>query len=447
MCDPFRMKKPQHIFLLGAGLDTGNLGVGALTVGAIKCLTTRYPDAEISMLNYGKSASAQSVRLEGRQVSVPVVTMRFSWRVYLSNNIIVLLGLALVMKGCPRKLGEWLIHTNRCLRELNEADFVASIAGGDSFADIYGLERLLYVSLPQILILLLGKKLILLPQTIGPFRRRFSKGVAKYILKRAEHVYLRDFRSIAECQNLLGNEKEAKAPMFCYDVAFSMDPIAPADRKMVEKLGDSQAPIVGVNVSGLLYSGGYTGKNEFGLRGDYREFIRRVIAFLIEEKRSRVVLVPHVFGGAESDLGVCEQIYKELSPTYGDRLLAVLDQYDQNEMKYLIGKCEMFLGSRMHACIAALSQTIPAVSVAYSDKFIGVMETLGIESTVADARELTVDGLLDVVNRVYEQREAIHLQLQAKMVEVRSEMLRAFANLGNTADEVDERSPVLIANR
>ena len=111
MCDPFRMKKPQHIFLLGAGLDTGNLGVGALTVGAIKCLTTRYPDAEISMLNYGKSASAQSVRLEGRQVSVPVVTMRFSWRVYLSNNIIVLLGLALVMKGCPRKLGEWLIHT------------------------------------------------------------------------------------------------------------------------------------------------------------------------------------------------------------------------------------------------------------------------------------------------------------------------------------------------
>ena len=138
---------------------------------------------------------------------------------------------------------------------------------------------------------------------------------------------------------------------------------------------------------------------------------------------------------------------KSCSPTYGDRLLAVLDQYDQNEMKYLIGKCEMFLGSRMHACIAALSQTIPAVSVAYSDKFIGVMETLGIESTVADARELTVDGLLDVVNRVYEQRGAIHLQLQAKMVEVRSEMLRAFANLGNTADEVDERSPVLIANR
>ena len=161
MCDPFRMKKPQHIFLLGAGLDTGNLGVGALTVGAIKCLKTQFPDAEISMLNYGKSESAQSVRLEGRQVSIPVVNMRFSWRVYLSNNIIVLLGLALLLKCSPRKLRAGLINKNRCLRELNEADFVASIAGGDSFADIYGLERLLYVSLPQILALLLGKKLIL----------------------------------------------------------------------------------------------------------------------------------------------------------------------------------------------------------------------------------------------------------------------------------------------
>ena len=73
------------------------------------------------------------------------------------------------------------------------------------------------------------------------------------------------------------------------------------------------------------------------------------------------------------------------------------------------------------------------------------MGTPGIESTVADARELTVDGLLDVVNRVYEQRGAIHRQLQAKMVEVRSETQRAFANLGNEPGELDDRTPVLVA--
>ena len=47
-------------------------------------------------------------------------------------------------------------------------------------------------------------------------------------------------------------------------------------------------------------------------------------------------------------------------------------------MKYLIGQCDFFVGSRMHSCIAAVSQCVPAVSIAYSDKFIGVMATLGL---------------------------------------------------------------------
>ena len=41
----------------------------------------------------------------------------------------------------------------------------------------------------------------------------------------------------------------------------------------------ADAPIeIGVNVSGLLFNGGYTGGNEFGLQVDYADLMRRFIA-------------------------------------------------------------------------------------------------------------------------------------------------------------------------
>ena len=47
--------------------------------------------------------------------------------------------------------------------------------------------------------------------------------------------------------------------------------------------------------------------------------------------------------------------------------------------KAVIGQCDFFIGSRMHACIAALSQGVPCVGVAYSMKFAGVFDTVGME--------------------------------------------------------------------
>jgi len=38
--------------------------------------------------------------------------------------------------------------------------------------------------------------------------------------------------------------------------------------------------------------------------------------------------------------------------------------YGPSETKFLIGHCDFFVGARMHACIAAVSQYVPAVTLA-----------------------------------------------------------------------------------
>lgn len=452
MCKPVGEKsmpstKPLKILLFGGGFDTSNLGVGALTVGAIKCLLSQYPQSQISLLEYGRTSAIHSVRLGKTAVQVPTLNMRFSWRLYLANNIAVLLVIAVLVKLLPsERLRNWAVERNSCLQRIQEADLVASIAGGDSFCDIYGLERLLYVSLPQILVLLLGIKLVLLPQTIGPFNRSLSAAIAKYIVRRAEHIYSRDRQGLQVLERLMGSERTARNASFCYDVAFVLDPIPPVPFELegLAADGDKRAPLVGVNLSGLLYMGGYTRDNMFGLLADYRQFSRRLIDLFIREKGATVLLVPHVLGGedsAESDLAVCERVYEELKPKYGDKLALVRRPYDPAEMKYMIGRCDFFLGSRMHSCIGAVSQCIPAVSIAYSDKFVGVMETIGVQCVVADARRLTEDQMLDMAQSVYDHRATVRRQLEGKMVEVESTLANVFGSVLCPSPETSRAEP------
>ena len=82
--------------------------------------------------------------------------------------------------------------------------------------------------------------------------------------------------------------------------------------------------------------------------------------------------------------------------------------------------CDMFIGSRMHSCIAAVSQCIRAVSMAYSKKFIGVMKTLGMSDLVADLRVLTKDQILEIIANTYTNREIIKKKLDQTMPKVKS---------------------------
>jgi len=421
-----------RISLLGATPDNTNMGVNVLAVGSIKCVINRFPDADISFFDYGKDYSVNIVRLGNREITVPKVNIRFSKKLYLPNNIALLLLLALVMKWIPSaSLRKWMLARNRWLRHLQEADMVLSIAGGDSFSDTYGLVRLLYVSLPQILALVMGRRLLLLPQTIGPFKGALSRMVAQYILKRADRVYARDSHSLAEAVVLRGSAEGADKAAFCYDVGFVVDPIAPAslDITGLATKPEGGLPLVGLNVSGLLFNGGYTRDNMFGLQADYKNLVYELIDLLIRQKGASVLLVPHVFGNganSESDWVVCNQVWEGLREKYGPRLGILCGTYDQSELKHIIGLCDFFVGSRMHACIAAVSQGVPAVSVAYSDKFVGVMETIGVESAVADARCLKEREILAVVEQAFDRRDEIRRGLLETMRRVRIVVLNLF---------------------
>ncbi|MFH2044627.1 MAG: polysaccharide pyruvyl transferase family protein [Pseudomonadota bacterium] len=423
------------ISLLGATFNTRNMGVGALTAGAVKCIIQRFPDAEIDLLDYDYKCTSSYLYLNDKKIPLRLVNMRFSKKIYLPNNIVVLLVLSLLLKLIINKnLKEKIIRSNFCLNSICESQIAVSIAGGDSFSDIYGIGRFLYVSLPQLLVLLLGKDLVMLPQTIGPFKSRFAKSFASYILNRAKMIYSRDHESLKELRELPGLCYSADRFKFCYDVGFILDAIRPkiVDIPGMQENVEVNTVIVGLNISGLLYMGGYTKNNMFELRVNYQDLVYKMIDFILKNENIIIVLVPHVFGShdhLESDSTVCERIYEDLKVKYSNRIAYVRGSYNQNEIKYIIGMCDFFIGSRMHACIAALSQTIPTVSIAYSRKFIGVMETIGAKSLVADPRTLEIDDILKIIDETFSKRDAVKKHLEETMPYVRETVLNLFYDI------------------
>jgi len=429
-------EKKSKICLLGATFSTNNMGVSALTAGIIKSIHSKYKDVDICLLDYGKGTPEfHDFKIGESTIPVQIINLRFSKKIYLKNNIALLILISLLVKLIPsHRMRRRITSRNFYLRTIMESDFAASIAGGDSFSDIYGLARFFYVSLPQLLVILLGKRLILLPQTLGPFKGHMVKIIARFIISRTVVTYSRDLLGFHEVRNLMKSDEIPDHIKFCNDVGFVVDAIKPEkmDLDGLEARLNDNPFYVGINVSGLLFMGGYTKDNMFGLKTDYRELVNNVIRFFIQEKDCTVVLIPHVFGSqmhSESDAVIGEKLYRELKPLYGDKIYMVRGCYNQSEIKYIIGQCDFFIGSRMHACIAALSQYIPCVAIAYSRKFYGVFQTIEAESLVADPRKIEMQAILKMIETTYNRKELIHTQLKQTIPAAQTRVLGLFDDM------------------
>jgi colanic acid/amylovoran biosynthesis protein len=429
----------KRVLILGACYGSGNMGVDALLSGTIASIYNKDPETEIALLDFGRERRAFRVPAGQTDIEVRMENLRFSWKLWMRNNGFLLLFLALMLRVFPLAMfRRWCFARYRTLEMISEASRALSLAGGDSFSDIYGFQRLLYVCLPQYLVLAMGCPLILLPQTLGPFKSCWARGMARLVMVNAAKVYSRDLTSLQIAGDMLGENAGRLA--YSQDMAFALEPRVPKAGLPDWAVGRKR-PLVGLNVSGLLFMGGYNQDNMFGLKGNYPELMRTLIRWFTQEAKADLLLVTHVTGW-ENDANACKELHAELSGACEGRLHLADPECDHREIKWLIGHCDFFLGARMHACIAALSQGVPAIGMAYSRKFAGVFDSVEVPELVADLRTLDTGEVMKKVIELYGQRDlfASRLHLTAPLARRAAEDL-----YGELADEMvsESRIPTL----
>jgi colanic acid/amylovoran biosynthesis protein len=401
-----------NFILLGVSLNSGNRGVNALTRGTITWILNNFENPKISLISYSVSEKKEH-------------EIQFNSKKYIIEEIpsgSLKKGLIAGILSFVIKKESILGKYNKNCKLIKESDFVLDISEGDSFSDIYGWERFLLHSFIKLLTINIGKKLVFLPQTIGPFKRKWVKVCAGWLMRNAHYVFVRDMLSY-DIAKKDGNVKEERLS-FIPDMAFYMQPNGEGVKEKIEKKEQNEK-IIGLNISGLLYNGGYTQNNMFNLKSDYKEMILRLMNKLLEDKNNKIMLVPHVLtkeNDVEDDLTAIKNIYKQIDKKYQDRIIAVESIYREDQYKYLISKCDFFMGSRMHACIAAISTLVPTVPLAYSRKFVGVWNNFGLGDNVAD---LTLDSEEEVNKKIvinFNKKEEIKLILEEKIKNIKDDI-------------------------
>lgn len=420
------------VVLVGASFSTGNLGVSALAWSSIELILQRWPESKIVLLGVGRKPGQVSFDSERSRQIVHTLPVRYSLNVCATNHILRMTLASMLFRCLPFTAKCW-VKEDCALGALLRAHVICDITGGDSFSDIYGFQRYFKDYLLKRACQNMKRPYVLLPQTYGPFKHFLSRYMAKTVLKRTDLVLSRDAASLALIRELTHSGQNDRC-VLSPDVAFILESRMVNDSltDWIRLINADGRTLIGVNVSGLLYHNGYTGRNEFALASDYKKLVLRLVTEFAAMKNVELLLVPHVVpsgvnGDVESDLKASRDLLKSSEPSIREHVRLTEGDYDQCELKYLIGQCDFFIGSRMHSTIASLSQGTPTVGLAYSRKFTGVYETIEMEDCVLDLRELTEQEIVLQCLELYKLKDKLEQRLKISVPKAQDKV-RALLN-------------------
>lgn len=394
------------IIIANAAVNNGNRGCVALSLSSMYIIDKILNNRNIPHTFYLPQSGYD--KKEEHTIKVGEITLKF-----VSLMDITPLTVKQYVKNLIKYLAKWKEY-QATKKVYKEADFILDIGQGDSFADIYGKSRFDWIFSQYQLGMKLKKTYCILPQTIGPFevpaiRKQACKGI-----NYAKCVMTRDKQSYDFVKELLSEKVVSEI----IDVAFFMP--------YKKKVFDSDSIHVGLNVSALLWHGGYTRDNQFGLKVDYPSLIRSIIDYFLKQANVKVHLIPHVVGSerhVENDYAVSFDLVEEYNRP--DLILSPLFLDPISAKNYIAGM-DFFMGARMHSTIAAFSSEVPVYPMAYSRKFNGLFIDTLQYPYMADMKVQSETEILAGIKQCYEQREKLkeleHNRMQTTVEERRKLM-------------------------
>lgn len=372
----------KKIVVLGnAPINNGNRGCVALSYCAIYLIdqVLGKGNYELYLTDSSEKDGEHVILLADREIVYKSISIP---EVYTIN------GLVKMIRNFRQKF--YVLHL------LKRANIVLDIGQGDSFADIYGKSRFENIDKIHVLARILKKPYSLLPQTIGPFKDKQIRREAVKSIMNASYVMTRDRQSCDYVKEIAPQHENVQEYI---DVAFFL----PYKKKKF----DNTKTHVGLNISALLWNGGYTGKNELGLRCDYQKTIREIIKYFFTLDDVVLHLIPHVVSQErhiENDYAISFDLYEEYN---SEKLFLAPLFLSPVDAKSYISGLDFFIGARMHATIAAFSSGIPVVPMAYSRKFNGLfVDTLQYHCLV-DMKSMSNNEVLKIIMNSFDKRSEI----------------------------------------
>jgi colanic acid/amylovoran biosynthesis protein len=437
-----------------------NKGSAAVMIGAIKTLKKFIPDAKFTTFvqyssNFSDRYDLKVIPHNNHQSTF----FSFYDSLRSSFNLLRIFLWRLIYDYLGKDMR--ILINSKDLKEYNKADVIIDLSM-DLYSDDFGLISVIEHSKDLLCGVLLKKPVVVYAQSTGPFKTRLTSWLARFTLNKVSLITVREEMAMNHLAEVGVNKTLIRLTA---DPAFLLDP-APIDRIreifFKEKINRGDRDFIGLTISPAILTMNIkkskifnviktaygmikyflpdklfkmllkvvnTALNRLNMETrdiDGLESIQDVIDHLTENLDITVVLIPHT-RSPESELlnvfGDDATLLKDLYRTKKDnnRVKLICGDYTTEELKGIIGQCDLFIGSKMHANIAALSQCVPTVAIAYSYKFHGIMKMLGQEKYICDG--ITTENLISKINDAWVNKEKIREELKTKVEFVKERAL------------------------
>lgn len=387
-----------------------NKGGVALVNSMIETLTYFIPECKFTALAHQANYNQYPIKV------IETVGENSSFKAGLKALNLLMAAFLLMVYN---KLGIHLNPRNEILREYVESDAVIN-TGGDNLTEDYGTLSLAF-NLNYLLIgLILKKPVVVYAESIGPFKGTISRLMANFVLNRVDLITIRE--EISK-ENL--NKINVNKPHICItaDSAFLLKAVNTTrltELLKKENITENNRPLVGISISKIISRYGFSDFEKPEEKyNQYVSVMARTIEYITENLGATVIIVPHVIDPRRNDdRWVADDVCKLISNK--SKVISIKEDYTPEELKGIIGHCDLFIGARMHATIASTSMMVPTIGIAYSHKIYGIVgEMLGQKEYILDVKELTYESLISRIDDVWKNREKIKKELEIKVPQVK----------------------------
>lgn len=394
------------ILFIGATCSK-NRGSAAMLISATNTLRQFIPESEFTVLSIFPKLDSKNCSAYNLNV--------LDWKgdlLKLSSYFFQLIMWKIV--HIPRLINKGL------LQEYARSDIIIDLSG-DGFTDDYGIIESIASCYDILLCKCLNKPIVIYAQSIGPFKTKLTKSLSRFCLNMVDLLIVRDEIT----NNYLQDIGVTNTIHFTADSAFLLDASPYEIIHEIfskENIWEDDRPIIGISTSQLIYDLELK-KSKPNSENPYILLMAKIIDNLIDNLDAQIILVPHVTNDDRpvDDIFVAEKIFNVAINK--DKIRSINNEYGPEELKGVIGKCDIFIGARMHANIAATSMCVPTLAIAYSHKSYGIMRTLGMEKYVLDFQTMTFDDIISKIDDLWINRVMIKMELEMIIPEIKEKAM------------------------
>ena len=411
-------KKVEKILLLNVH-SAMNVGDDALLRSALRQLRVNFPESNITLsVNDPASYTGAERGLASIHAWVHPIDDggRASWKF---GRLLWLLPASLIPVLSQRWFKRpffWLTpgELRPILEEYLAADLVAGTPGGYLYSSGSGLS-LWTVMYSIMLAVKAGKPVYLLPQSIGPVRHKWEICYLRRILGKVRMVMVREPVSYQLVQSYrVRNPRVYLVP----DMAFAL-PAAPDEEAEAWLRDQGINPEDGKPCLGITIIN-WAGQNKrFQRQGVYEQACAAAARWFVETTGGRVIIFPQVYGPTQNqdDRIPAQRVTAQLADL-GGAIYNVVQPLAMELLKAVYGKMDVFIGTRMHSNIFALSEGVPAIAIGYQHKTRGIAGMVGLADWVLDIQTVEEQILVERLAALWEQRVSLGEQVRQRVAEI-----------------------------